>query len=155
LDKFFDWKRAKLLFDNKDYIFALFCLHLSIEKLCKVLWVRVIYSRKRPKKMSTKEGAINYIKNYLKAAKRNNIRIEKAVLFGSYAKSSQRKESDIDLALISNQFTDNPLQNRALLSPLSFRFHRIEPHPFSASYFKTGDPFIDEIKSTGIEVSID
>lgn len=35
-----DWKRFELLVKGKDYVFALFCLHLSIEKLAKGLWVK-------------------------------------------------------------------------------------------------------------------
>lgn len=35
-----DWKRADRCFDNKDYVFSLFCLHLSLEKICKALWVK-------------------------------------------------------------------------------------------------------------------
>lgn len=35
-----DWKRAESLLNLKDYAFALFCLHLSIEKLAKALWIK-------------------------------------------------------------------------------------------------------------------
>jgi HEPN domain-containing protein len=35
-----DWKRAESLLKLKDYDFALFCLHLSIEKLAKALWIK-------------------------------------------------------------------------------------------------------------------
>lgn len=28
------------MFKNKDYVFALFCVHLSIEKICKAIWVK-------------------------------------------------------------------------------------------------------------------
>lgn len=35
-----DWKRVNLLFKNRDYVFALFCAHLTLEKLVKALWVK-------------------------------------------------------------------------------------------------------------------
>ena len=35
-----DWQRAELLFKNTDSVFALFCAHLCLEKLCKARWVR-------------------------------------------------------------------------------------------------------------------
>ncbi len=35
-----DWKRAESLLTLRDYAFALFCLHLSIEKLAKALWIK-------------------------------------------------------------------------------------------------------------------
>ena len=35
-----DWNRVDLMFRNKDYVFGLFCVHLSIEKICKAIWVK-------------------------------------------------------------------------------------------------------------------
>jgi HEPN domain-containing protein len=35
-----DWKRVSLLYDNRDYLFALFCAHLTLEKLIKAHWVK-------------------------------------------------------------------------------------------------------------------
>lgn len=35
-----DWKRVNILFKNKDYVFALFCVHLTLEKLIKAYWVK-------------------------------------------------------------------------------------------------------------------
>ncbi len=35
-----DWKRANLLFKNSDFVFALFCSHLCLEKLLKASWVK-------------------------------------------------------------------------------------------------------------------
>ena len=35
-----DLQRANLLFRNKDYLFALFCCHLSLEKILKAHWVK-------------------------------------------------------------------------------------------------------------------
>jgi HEPN domain-containing protein len=35
-----DWERAMFLQEKKDYVFCLFCVHLSIEKLSKALWVK-------------------------------------------------------------------------------------------------------------------
>jgi len=35
-----DWKRTTLLFGNRDYVFALFVAHLSLEKLIKAHWVK-------------------------------------------------------------------------------------------------------------------
>jgi HEPN domain-containing protein len=35
-----DWKRVEELLKLRDFSFALFCAHLSIEKLAKALWVK-------------------------------------------------------------------------------------------------------------------
>lgn len=35
-----DWRRVNLLIKNKDFVFALFCAHLTLEKLIKAHWVK-------------------------------------------------------------------------------------------------------------------
>ncbi len=35
-----DWKRVNLLFRHRDYVFALHCAHLVLEKLCKAHWIK-------------------------------------------------------------------------------------------------------------------
>lgn len=35
-----DWERAMFMYEKKDYVFCLFCVHLCIEKLSKSLWVK-------------------------------------------------------------------------------------------------------------------
>ena len=44
-----DWKRAKYCFEEKDYVFSLFCMHLCLEKVCKALWVKNNKSNIPPK----------------------------------------------------------------------------------------------------------
>jgi hypothetical protein len=54
--------------------------------------------------------------------------------------------------LVSDQFSGNPFSDWHLLSPINIRFSKIEPHPFTTQYFYESDPFIEEIKRTGIEI---
>jgi HEPN domain-containing protein len=35
-----DWERALVMYERKDFVFCLFCVHLSLEKLSKALWVK-------------------------------------------------------------------------------------------------------------------
>jgi len=35
-----DWQRAERCFNDSDYVFCLFCVHLSLEKICKAIWVK-------------------------------------------------------------------------------------------------------------------
>lgn len=35
-----DWDRAMFMYERKDYVLWLFCIHLSIEKLSKAIWVK-------------------------------------------------------------------------------------------------------------------
>jgi len=75
------------------------------------------------------------IENYLKLIQKKYKLIEKAYLFGSFARGNENPDSDIDLALASQ--VDS----------------RIEPHPISKAEFDSGNPFAVEIRRTGIPIN--
>jgi len=102
--------------------------------------------------MFTRETAIDIINRFVSACKQKNISFKKVILFGSVADGKSNENSDIDVALVSDQFSDNPYSDWHLLSPINIKFSEIEPHPFSTQYFEEGDPFIAQIKRTGIEI---
>lgn len=79
-----------------------------------------------------------------------------AYLFGSYAKNNQKPESDIDIALIIDNLRDSDkFDKQVQLMLLASKFDsRIEPHPFSRQDLISDNPFINEIKRTGIEISL-
>ncbi len=104
--------------------------------------------------MLTKKSAINLIKEYVKHCYKNNIYFKKVILFGSFVSGNVNKDSDIDVLLVSDQFTDNTFENWRTLSPITAKFFDIEPHPYPTDYFKKGDPFIEEIKKKGIEIKV-
>lgn len=95
------------------------------------------------------------IKDYIALLKKDNLPIEKIILFGSYAKGTEHKWSDIDLCIISPKFKNswralNYLwQKREKNSGLT-----IEPIGFSPKDFKEEDSLIHEIKRTGIEIKL-
>jgi len=102
--------------------------------------------------MLTREIAIEQATNFIIDCMKNGVTIEKAILFGSVAKNEQREFSDIDIALISSQFTKNFITNNKLTAKINIRFPLIEVHHFNSEYYKQGDPFITEINSTGVEI---
>lgn len=102
--------------------------------------------------MLTKESAISTINEFISACNQKNITFNKVILFGSVANGKSTENSDIDLALVSEQFSGNPFSDWHLLSPINIKFSEIEPHPFTLQYFEESDPFIEEIKRTGIEI---
>jgi uncharacterized protein len=81
--------------------------------------------------------------------------IEKVYLFGSYAKGKFTEDSDIDLALIFNELDDSKrFDTQVQLMLLASKIDsRIEPHPISKVDFNSGNPFVVEIRRTGIEVA--
>jgi predicted nucleotidyltransferase len=102
--------------------------------------------------MLTREIAIKQATDFVLDCFNYGINIEKAILFGSVAKNEQRDFSDIDIALISKDFTKNFIFNNRMTSKINVKYPLIEAHHFNADYFKLGDPFINEITSTGIEL---
>ncbi len=80
--------------------------------------------------------------------------IETAYLFGSYVKGKSTDDSDIDVALIFTNLDDSKrfdIQVQLMLLAAQID-SRIEPHPISHDDFNSGNPFVVEIKKTGIEV---
>lgn len=78
-----------------------------------------------------------------------------AYLFGSFAKNKQKPDSDIDIALIIDNLKDSDkFDVQVQLMLLASKFDsRIEPHPISKQDLISENPFIHEIKKTGIEIS--
>jgi len=101
-----------------------------------------------------KENAIKLIRLYIETCRSYGIDFYKVILFGSFAKGNNTNDSDIDLALVSDKFTDYPIEDRKKIVKANIKFSQIEPHTFSTRYFLKGDPFIDEIKRTGIEITL-
>jgi len=101
------------------------------------------------------DSAIKLIRRYIKELKKNNIPIQKAFIFGSYAKGSPKEESDIDIALVSTAFTGDRFEDRRKIVPFRRKIDsRIEPMPFSPEDFQKGGMLIDEIKKTGKEIDV-
>jgi len=90
------------------------------------------------------------VKNYVRRLKENNIPVQKALLFGSHAKGIPRKDSDIDIAIVSTSFKGDRFSDRRLIVPFRRGLDsRIEPMPFTPDDFEAGGILIDEIKKTG------
>lgn len=103
--------------------------------------------------MLQRDVAIKTVKDFVGACKEKNILFNKVILFGSFANGTQREYSDIDVALVSDQFSGMPIADWRMLTPIVIRYSDIEPHPYTTKYFEEGDPLIEEIKRTGIEIN--
>jgi predicted nucleotidyltransferase len=78
-------------------------------------------------------------------------RIEAAYLYGSYAKGAPSEWSDIDIAIVSPDFSDDLLNERLTLTQLAIPLdNRIEPKPFNKRSFDPNDPLVHEIIKHGI-----
>ncbi len=80
-------------------------------------------------------------------------RIVGAYLYGSFAKGTSNKWSDIDVAIISPDFSDDLFEERLNLIKLAASIDdRIEPKPFKKELFDPNDPLVDEIQKSGIQL---
>jgi uncharacterized protein len=104
--------------------------------------------------MANSQAAIRkIIRAYLKVIADNNIKIEKAYLFGSYARGTYREDSDIDIAIVSRDFSGDRFADRRRVVPLRRRIdRRLEPIPYLPEDFKENDPLVIEILKNGIEI---
>ncbi|PIY02824.1 MAG: nucleotidyltransferase, partial [Bacteroidetes bacterium CG_4_10_14_3_um_filter_31_20] len=72
-------------------------------------------------------------------------------LFGSYAKGTQHKDSDIDIAVVLLNVTDIiDLQIQLMFLRRNFSVD-IEPHPINEEDFTISNPLAYEIMKTGFE----
>ncbi|SHF26650.1 nucleotidyltransferase domain-containing protein [Desulforamulus putei] len=87
---------------------------------------------------------------------KKNIRVSYIVLYGSHAKGRAGKDSDIDIAVISPDFGQNPLNDSKVVYKSIFNLD-IEPNfdvkTFSLEEFeKNNHYFVKEIKRTGKKI---
>lgn len=70
------------------------------------------------------------------------------ILFGSHVNGTAHEHSDIDIAVVVNDFTGDWLKTSALLSSLTRKVNiAIEPHMMDETSDKSG--FLDHIMKTG------
>ena len=92
---------------------------------------------------------------FISSVTRENPRILKAYLFGSYARKLNNPDSDIDIALVVRELKDDEifdLQVQILLFASRFD-SRIEPHLISNKDMEAKNPLAMEILKTGIEIT--
>jgi predicted nucleotidyltransferase len=85
--------------------------------------------------------------------KRIGINVEKVILFGSYAKGTYNEWSDIDLAVVSNDFKGIRLIDKEnMVSAISAVDYDISPLPYRPEDFTEDDLFVKEIIQSGIRI---
>ena len=83
--------------------------------------------------------------------------IDKVYLYGSYAKGTQQKNSDVDLCFFSQAFESR--RNLDILTELFYlkiKYDKdilIEPYAFPESELYSDNPFVKEILRTGWQIA--
>jgi len=79
--------------------------------------------------VSSKKEIINILKHYTDEL-RKEIHLEQLYLFGSYVSGTANSDSDIDVLIVSSDFSDDIMENQMLLRRIRRKIDlRIEPHP--------------------------
>ena len=104
--------------------------------------------------MLTRNDAIEIVRDYAHNIESCGINLKSVILYGSFAKGTQHEWSDIDVALVANEFTGFTFNDKKLFPYIGIKkpFIRIEAKTYPTDYFREGDPFIDEIIKTGIKI---
>lgn len=85
------------------------------------------------------------------------IKIDKAYLYGSYAKGNYNEHSDLDIAIFSDSFKGQSFVDAVTFLMSLARKYRdicIEPIAFTTADLQDDNPFVKEICTTGKEIEI-
>jgi len=84
---------------------------------------------------------------------RQRLQVDAAYLYGSQAVGESRPWSDIDVAVVSPDFSDDLFQERVVLMQWAAAIDdRIEPQPFTPARFGPNDPLASEISRHGVRL---
>lgn len=107
--------------------------------------------------MATQKFIIKQLEKIIAEIRNSGINIKQAFLFGSYAKNKQHKWSDVDLALVSDQFTGFDFHDVGMISRILIKYPKllIQPRSYKSSHFSPEkDPIVEEIIKSGLEIKI-
>ena len=87
---------------------------------------------------------------------RNVMSVDRAVLFGSYAKGTAGEQSDIDVCFFLPSFNGKRrmdiIYDLLKISDMSYKGVYFEPIAFPSSEIARGNPFVKEVLSTGLDI---
>jgi len=91
-------------------------------------------------------------RNFAELAKKE-MDIKNVYLYGSAVKGTSTEDSDIDIAVVGDDFIGDPTEDTFKLLKIRRKIdYRIESRPFRSCEFNKSDPFVKEILPTGIKV---
>ncbi len=105
--------------------------------------------------MVTNDAVIQTVRQFAKEVKKQGVKLRKVFLFGSYARGEQRADSDIDVAVVADDFIGVGFEDikRFIDVTIQKPYILFEYHTFNTADFEEGNPFVAEIKKTGIQVA--
>lgn len=98
-----------------------------------------------------KGEAIRIAREYIELIQKT-YSVDRAFLFGSFAKGTNHDDSDIDIAVVLYHADDLLELQIAMMKLRRSVDLRIEPHPFTSVQFQNSNPVANEIMKHGIEI---
>ncbi len=98
-----------------------------------------------------KKAVLTIIADFRKAIESSGVKVERIVLYGSYAAGNYRPDSDIDLVVISEDFQGKSYWERIdILSEAIFKvFKPIEAVAMTPQEWQSGESFIADYARNG------
>ena len=106
--------------------------------------------------MLTQKTVIGHLKKLAAEIKESGIHLKKVVLYGSYSRNEQHEWSDIDVALVADEFISIGFEDVKLFARMLVKRPNlnISPSTYNTKDFTPAkDPFVEEILKTGIEIA--
>lgn len=103
------------------------------------------------------KATLSVIKKFVNALKKEGVHIDRVILYGSRVRGKPRPESDIDVAVVSNDFGKDRIKEGMFLFRMAGDIDaRIEPVPLSVEAYEkdTWVPLIYEIRKKGYALKI-
>ena len=105
--------------------------------------------------MLTQQSVINQLHNMADEIIQSGIHLKRMVLYGSYSRNEQHEGSDIDIAVVADEFTGFCFDDVGLFVSTLVKRPKlyIQTRTYNTKNFTTDyDPFVEEILRTGIEI---
>lgn len=102
--------------------------------------------------MVTQQSAIAMVQEFAREVTTLGINLRRVILFGSVAANRQHEYSDIDVALVADDFSGVGFVDINRFVKALRKYYVIQPRTFATKDFEAGDAFTDEIRKTGIEI---
>ena len=114
----------------------------------------LVFKNQNNKVMVNRESAIKEIKGFVGLCKKNGLVFSKVLFFGSAANGSATEDSDIDVMLFSDKFSDNVIENKGMISRFLRNYYNLDIKAYPSDRFEKGGLLIDEVKKNGLEISL-
>ncbi len=104
--------------------------------------------------MFNRNDGIKYAQEFVDKVVAKGINIRYAKLFGSYSKNLQTPESDIDILLVADDFVGVGFIDNVLIAKELYEFDYVQVKTYPVKDYEEGDPLVDEINKSGIQLNI-